>query len=224
MLLPALGASGSSVRDQAANHHKDDLMLKRDTSFARMLKGTAAVAAVVGLTGIASIGGAMAATDGTLGGTSTGTSSLTVNVPLRALITGVADLNFSSALTTWNGADDVTLTDSVCVFTSGGAYEVTASGSGAANAFTVTDGSTLVSYTVEWDDAAGASSGTALSTGVQSSANFAGTTTLSDCTPTPTNNATFIVTMNGSSGSNDLASATTGANYTGTLTLLVTPE
>lgn len=197
-------------------------MFKRDLT--SMLKATAAFLAVVGLAGVTSLNDAEAATDGTLGATSTGTSSLTVNVPLRALITGVADLNFSSELASWNGADDVTLTDSVCVFTSGGAYEVTASGSGAANAFTVTDGSTLISYTVQWDDSAGASSGTTLTTGVQSSANFAGTTTLSDCTPTPTNNATFIVTMNGDSGTNDLASATTGVNYTGTLTLLVTPE
>ena len=197
-------------------------MLKRDLKL--MLKGTAAIVAAIGLAGAASLNGALAATDGTLGGTSTGTSSLTVNVPLRALITGVADLDFTSELTTWNGADDVVLTDSVCVFTSGGTYEVTASGSGTASAFTVTDGSTLVSYTVQWDDAAGASSGTALTTGVQSSANFAGTSTLSDCTPTPTNNATFIVTMNGDGGTNDLASATTGVNYTGTLTLLVTPE
>ena len=197
-------------------------MFKRDLK--SMLKATAAIFAVVGLAGVTSLNDAQAATDGTLGGTSTGTSTLSVNVPLRALITGVADLNFSSELTTWNGADDVTLADSVCVFTSGGAYEVTASGSGAANAFTVTDGSTLISYTVQWDDSAGASSGTALTTGVQSSANFSGTTTLGDCTPTPTNNATFIVTMNGDSGTNDLASATTGVNYTGTLTLLVTPE
>ena len=196
-------------------------MFKRTLNTASRLKGTVAA---VALMGAVTMGSALAATDGTLGGTSTGTSDLTVNVPLRALITGVADLDFSSELTTWNGADDVTLTDSVCVFTSGGAYEVTASGSGTANAFTVTDGSTLISYTVEWDDSAGASSGTALTTGVQSSANFAGTTTLSDCTPTPTNNATFIVTMDGSSGTDDLASATTGVNYTGTLTLLVTPE
>lgn len=189
-----------------------------------LLQGTAAIAAAIGMIGVASPNIALAATDGSLGGTSTGTSELSVTVPLRAQITGVADLDFSSELTAWNGADDVTLADSVCVFTSSGAYEVTASGNGTANAFTVTDGSTFISYTVEWDDNDASNSGTALTTGVQSTANFEGTTTLSDCAPSPTNNATFIVTMDGDSGTDDLASATTGVNYTGTLTLLVTPE
>jgi len=170
--------------------------------------------------------GAWAATDGTLGTTSTGVSALTVNIPLRALITDVDDLDFTSSLASWDGSSNVTLTDSVCVFTSGGNYQVTASGDENSGFFVGDQGGTedFIEYSVQWAATAGGSSGTALTHNTISTSNFAGTTTLSNCQGTPTNNATFIVTLDGSTGSDSLSNAAAATNYTGNLTLVITPE
>lgn len=163
-----------------------------------------------------------AATQGTLGVTSTGSSSISVTKSVQAQITDISDMTLSN----WSIGDGaVTLNSNVCVYSSTGSYKVTASGSGIANLFTLASGSNLLAYTVTWNaGGAGnlANTGTALLTGIQS---------------TSFNNAdTGSATCGGGGASNDtarvivgitnvamLAAPSSATAYTGTLTLLVTP-
>ena len=89
---------------------------------------------------------AMAATQGTLGATSTGTVAISASVPSRARITGLEDVSFASQdpNTAASNAQDV------CVWsnTASKGYSITATGSGAGSAFTLANGGLTVPYSV----------------------------------------------------------------------------
>ncbi|MXO61266.1 hypothetical protein GRI89_17110 [Altererythrobacter salegens] len=160
---------------------------------------------------------AFAATPGTLGATSTGTVTITASVPNRARITGLADVSFlnQDPNTAANSAQNV------CVWsnTATKAYTITATGSGSANAFTITNGTVTVPYSVQWASSTGQTSGTSLSTGTASSS-LTSTATNQTCASGPTASASLIVGIS----TTDLGTMTAGSSYTGTLTLLVTPQ
>ena len=160
---------------------------------------------------------ALAATQGTLGATSTGTVTITASVPNRARITGLTDVSFlnQDPGTAASSAQDV------CVWsnTATQAYTITASGSGAANAFTLAAGASTVPYSVEWAAATGQTSGTVLSTGTASTS-LTSAATHQTCTSGPSASASLIVRMS----TTDLGTMSAGSSYTGTLTLLVTPQ
>lgn len=149
---------------------------------------------------------AIAATQGTAGATSTGTAVVSVTI---ADIVQISDMN-DFAFGTYSGTGDLNGTDDVCIYRNGtGNYTVTATGSGAANAFTMTDGTNTIAYSVTLDGAALTSGTAANQTGAHaSSANCAGT-------PNKTLNVDVLAA--------DLQAAPAGA-YTGTLTLLVAPN
>lgn len=106
--------------------------------------------------------------------------------------------------------------DNVCVFSTTRAYRITASGNGTGGAFTLASGANTIPYTVEWDDVSGATTGTQLTSGTA----LTGQTTSAITTNCGGGtNATVIVRVS----STDLSGAPVGA-YTGTLTLVVTPE
>ena len=162
-----------------------------------------------------------AATQGTVGATSTGTLDIDVTVDDQVRISGLSDIliAFDPA-----GTGDVTGSSTACIYRNGaGTYSIEATGDGASDAFTIEDSAatpTVVPYTVEWDDevgggnAAGVTSGTAL-TG-QSGAN----TVSDDCSNAGGGANAFVeVTIDRA----DLLAAPAGT-YNGTLTLLVTPE
>ena len=94
----------------------------------------ASLSAAVMVAAIASTA-AQAATPGTLGATSTGTVVITASVPARARISGLSDVGF--VLQDPNTA--ASNAQNVCVWsnTSTKGYTVTATGSGATNAFTL---------------------------------------------------------------------------------------
>lgn len=156
-----------------------------------------------------------AATDGSVGATSTGTSTLTVIIPKLIRIRNVADLNFG----TYTGTGDLNQNDDVNISTNYGTaartYRVTATGSGAASAFTVTDGTSTIAYNVYWNDATGTSGEVALTSGTPLTAQTGAVKPLS----TATNNANF----HGEFLEANLQ-AVDAATYTGTLTMVVTPE
>lgn len=158
-----------------------------------------------------------AATQGTSGATSTGTVSITASVPNRARITGLADVNFLNQ----DPATAASSAQNVCVWsnTATKAYTITATGSGASNAFTLTNGTGTVPYSVEWNSTSGQTSGTALSAGTASSS-LTSTATNQNCASGPSSSASLVV---GISTAN-LGTMSAGSNYTGTLTLLVTPQ
>lgn len=160
-------------------------------------------------------GYAFAATDGTLGATSTGTSDISLTVPELILISGMADVSFG----TWSGSGDLDGNEDVCIYTNkaAGTYVVTATGDGAANAFTVTDGSNTIAYAVAYNDVSGTTGEAALTTNVQSAQQSGADTSSQSCGGS--DNANFHVTVTEA----NLLAAPAGA-YSGTLTLVVEPN
>lgn len=155
------------------------------------------------------------AADGTLGTTSTGTSTVSVTVPNLVLITDVGNL----ALGTWSGSGDEEGDDDVCIYTNKAAatYFVTASGSGAASAFTLASGGNTLAYEVYFNDQSGTTGETQLTTTVKSGAQTGADTTDQDCNGGGLN-ANFHVVIPEA----NLLAAPSGA-YSGTLTLLIEP-
>ena len=152
-----------------------------------------------------------AATQGTVGFNSTGTLDITLDVNDEVRISNLTDIN----LGVFAGVD-VSGSSAACVYRNGtGNYQLTASGDGAAGAFTLTDGVATVPYSVTYDDGSGplaATSGTAM-TGL--TGGDPGSTT---CAGTG-NNGTVTVTVLAAD-----ASGLAAATYAGILTLLVAPE
>ena len=174
------------------------------------------LAAIVGTSAIASQVSATPV-QGTLGATSQGSVLITASVPNRARITGLTDVTFASQdpNTAASGAQ------SVCVWsnTATKAYTITATGSGTASAFTLTNGSGTVPYSVEWAATSGQTNGTALSTGT-ASASLTTAAVNQTCSAAPTTTASLIVGI----ATTDLGTMSAGTSYTGTLTLVVTPQ
>jgi hypothetical protein len=162
-------------------------------------------------------GTAHAATQGTLGATSTGTISISASVPNRARITGLGDVAFTNQdpNTAASNAQNVCLWSNTA--TKG--YTITASGSGTANAFTLANGSLTVPYSVQWSGSSGQTSGSALTAGTASTG-FVSTATNQTCASGPTSSASLIVNI----ATTDLGAMQAATSYTGTLTLLVTPQ
>ena len=154
-----------------------------------------------------------AATQGTTGGNSTGSLDISVDVNDEVRISNLSDITG-----VFDGSTDVVGSSNACVYRNGtGLCNITASGDGAGNAFTLTDGviATPIAYSVEFNDGSGP---TALTAGV-TAAGMAGADQASDTCATTGNNATIGVTV----AAADLLPAP-AATYVGTLTLIVAPE
>ena len=109
---------------------------------------------------------------------------------------------------------------SICVYSNGStrAYSVVATGSGAGAAFALSNGAFSLPYAVEWSDRAGATSGAVLSPNVT----LAGQESQAGnqfCSAGPTTSASLTVVLRPA----DLSRARAG-DYSGALTLLITPE
>lgn len=153
-----------------------------------------------------------AATDGNMGATSTGSLVITARVPNLVRITGLADLD----LGTWDGANPMAGSDAVCVYSTTRAYTLTAMGSGAGNAFTLTDGTNTVAYSVNWQSEGGANN--ALTTGT-TVPNLGANHNSVTCNGHASDNATVTVSVSVAA-----LSAIPAGTYTGTLTLTVAPD
>ncbi|MCW3797711.1 hypothetical protein OMW55_07830 [Sphingomonas sp. BN140010] len=166
----------------------------------------------------AAAGTANAATDGSLGTTSTGSVAINASVAGRVQISGLRNVTFSAVDPGAAIADN----QDVCVWsnTAGRKYKITASGSGTGGAFKLaSSGLTDVDYSVEWNQAAGANAGTALTNG-STLAGQASLATAPTCSSGPIKSASLIVRMD----TTNLQNMQAGATYTGTLTLVVAPE
>lgn len=112
---------------------------------------------------------------------------------------------------------------SICVFsnTATSGYNVTAQGSGAGSAFTLSGGAgvPVLPYSVQWSAQSGQTVGTTLSPNVPLTS-LTSTATQQACTNGPATTASLIVVLS----PGDLQSASAGINYTGALTLVVAPE
>lgn len=165
---------------------------------------------------------AFAATQGTLGATSTGTVNISITKSVQAQISDLSDMT----LVNWSVGDPaVTLFSNACIYSSTGSYKVTATGSGASNAFTVASGANTLPYTVIWN-AGGqgslANTGTSLSTNVQSTSFSNANTTSATCSGGGASNDTARVIVN-ITQANMNSAASSSTPYTGTLTMLISP-
>lgn len=132
-------------------------------------------------------------------------------------ITQLSDVTFG--LITGTSAD-ATRAQSLCVFSSSATnrYNVRAIGTGNGGAFTLSSGSSILPYDVEWSSASNQSSGTALSPNVALSGQVS-QARQQTCNSGPSSSASLIVIMRSST----LASAEAGS-YIGGLTLVIGPE
>lgn len=89
-----------------------------------------------------------APTQGTAGATSTGSVGISATIPGRVQISGLSDIAFGTV----DPSTAASSAENLCVWsnTSGKGYTVTALGSGTSNAFTLTDGTNNLAYSVEW--------------------------------------------------------------------------
>lgn len=188
-----------------------------------MNKISATVTAIaLATTTVLSSGAALAATQGILAATSTGSTNISVTKSTVAQITGLTDMTLASYLI---GSGDQALSSDACVYssTAGGHYTVTATGSGASSAFTLSDGASHnIPYNVVWNSSgpgALGSTGVSLATNVSSPTLGNASTDSPSCTGA-TPGATARVNVNLLGTNLDAAPAGT---YTGTLTLLITP-
>lgn len=143
-----------------------------------------------------------------------GPASLCATMPAVAQnvqISNLSDMGFG--LVTDVGSDQVQA-QSVCTYSGllGGRYTVTASGSGAGGAFTLSNGSATLPYEVQWSPSAGQTSGTNLVAGRP----LAGQTMLLSCPVLQANNASLIVILRGTA-----LSAARSGSYTGALTIIL---
>lgn len=178
------------------------------------LRSAAAAAAALTLV-VGSAAGA--ATQGSLGSTSTGSLSVSVSVPNRVQLSGLSDVAFTNQ----DPSVAASSAQNVCVWsnTKTRGYNVDATGSGAGGAFTLANATLTVPYSVEWSGSSGATSGTALTAGTALTG-LTSTATDASCSAGPPSSASLIVKI----AASDLQSMQASTSYTGTLTLVVAPE
>ncbi len=177
------------------------------------LKTTALVSGMIATSGL------MAATDGSLGTTSTGTLEINVDVEDIVMISGLSDIPIAFDNT---GTGDLTGSSTACIYRNGaGTYSVNASGDGVGSAFTIQNAAptpTIVAYTVAWDDDVAGAATAAVGLGTPLGGQTGANTTETDCS-TGGANAFVEVTVPRAS----LTAAPSGT-YNGTLTLEIAPE
>jgi len=167
---------------------------------------------------LGSAGVAHASTQGSFGATSTGSVNINASVPGRVRISGLTDVD----LTNVDPSVNASVAQDVCVWsnTATRGYQITATGSGAGNAFTLANGALpVVPYTVEWASSAGQTGGTALAAGTALTGQTSSATN-SNCASGPVSSASLIVNI----GATDLQAMPASTTFTGTLTLVVAPE
>lgn len=169
----------------------------------------AAVAASLAVAAFA--GTAHAATQGTLGSTSTGSIEINATIPNLAQISRLDDIG----LGTWSGAD-LNGNDQFCVFSSTRSYTITAtSANGTGTTFRLKDsGTNYIAYNVSWTDSS--SSTSTLSNATASGAQATSATAV-NCAGA--DNTTVSINVPSAN-----VAAVPAGSYSDTLTLLVTPQ
>lgn len=129
-------------------------------------------------------------------------------------LSNIADL----PLGRWSGVGDLTRDDDLCVYMSPpGRYRVTATGSGTAGAFWLSNGNSVLPYAARWNDAKGPG-GSLLTAGVPLTNQSGANSQRDDCSLGGlTANISITITTSA------LFAATAG-RYSGTLTLLIGPD
>lgn len=148
-----------------------------------------------------------AAEQGSLGATSAGSISISVSIAPRATISGVKDIVFAA-----DPAAGTRASEDICLAsnTAAGSYTISASGSAPGGAFQLSNGERVLDYSVAWAPRQDQSASDTTSTQVPAAA------APSDC-PSGSASARLVVAT-------DPAQLTSGAPYTGSLVLTVSPQ
>lgn len=156
---------------------------------------------------------ALAATQGNVGSTSTGTAEINATKGNSVRISALADVTFPPSLTTPDPADQT-----ACIFSSTGNYTIEATSSyGSGGTFRLKDGgSDYINYGVNWYNVATGGGPTALSNGTASSTITGANTTSTTCAGGT--NSRFEITID-----NGTFTSAPPNTYNDTLTLLVAP-
>lgn len=156
-----------------------------------------------------------AATDGTQGTTSSGTTIISITKVNNVRLTGVNDINFGSIS---SAPPNGSTYDSVCVYSTLGDYTVTATSAneGGTGFFRLRYATTYITYTVLWNNADSGSTGTNLFEG-DISGRFTGANTTSN-TCNGVMNARYFVNLTPSA-----VTVATPGTYADTLTFVVAP-
>lgn len=173
------------------------------------------------LLGFSALGGgivAQAATDGTLGLTSTGAANITITVARELRISNLNDIS----LGTFDAASaPVTGTDTVCVYDNGlTGYQITLSSLNGAGNFQMRNGTSVVTYGVEYDDTGSGSNYVAATEGVPITGRSNVSTADDTCITLGSDNGTVRVRVTTA----DTSGVDTNGAHTDTLTLLVAPS
>ena len=133
----------------------------------------------------------------------------------KVRITGLSDINFGLI----TGTGDQSRSESLCAYSDNatGGYSVVATGSGSGGAFQLS-GVAPLTYEVLWADSAGQTSGSSLISGTASGGHTS-VATHQFCNSGPPASASLTIVIRAAT----LGSARAGA-YTGTLTLLLSPQ
>lgn len=182
---------------------------------ARFRVAATAITALLGMA--AATPAALAASQGAVGATATGTVEISASVPPRARLSGLTNVTFANV----NSASNARNAQNVCAWsnTPTRGYRITASGSGTGNAFTLSAGMLKVPYTVQWNGTSGRTTGSALNAGTQSGG-FVSAATHQQCASGPSASASLIITISAA----NLQTMQPAVTYTGALTLLMTPQ
>lgn len=158
---------------------------------------------------------------------STGSSDMTVTIPVLVKITNIEDL-FTDTTPDYDGAAaNLTDNDNVCVYSNMSSsigtndYSVTMTGSGTASAFTLACSSgdcsgDTITYTAFWNDQSGTAGETQVTTNTALT-NQTGWSNSVDCGAGT--NANFRVNFT----QNELLNNALAGDYSGTLTIVITP-
>ncbi len=119
-----------------------------------------------------------------------------------------------------NMSSDISQSQTVCAYSNAlnSNYSVRLTGSGAGGALTLSNGAATMPYDVQWNSAAGQTSGTQLVAGVPQSG-FVSQGVLPGCTLGLTRSGSLTVILRAAS-----LSAAHAGSYTGTLTVLISPN
>ncbi len=181
------------------------------------LKNTAMA---VSLLVVVSAGNAFAASDGTLGATSSGSTNVSLTVPELIRVSGIDNLTLNPY-----SSGDVDLTTDVCIYTNDedGQYDVTISGDGGPNqaaSFQIGDAATTddMTYTAAWNDVSGTNTNeTAVTHGNELTVQTGANTTSQTCSGGSSARLHINITE-----AEVLAQA--AGTYIGTITILVEPD
>lgn len=131
-------------------------------------------------------------------------------------IGALTDLSFGTVASV---TSSTTISENLCVFTSTGSYSIRASGSGTNNSFALLNGTAQMPYTVQWAASGSQTTGTQLTAGQAALFTPGGLNILCSLGSLLAGSATLLVTLPAAS-----LSAAQAGSYSGTLTLLVSPN